>query len=497
MRCTGYKSNWCCNTLPAGCIISITLHYLTLSMRPPLLLLFVIFIVISAHAQVSKIDSFAQLLKQERKDSNKVTLLWRMAEQYQSFKPDTALQLAQQALLLAQRIKFTEGESRSLAMLATSQYLLGNYPKALNNYMLKLKIEEKRNSPRNYASALGNIGLMYILLGEYTNALGYLYRADSTLEAAGGKTKAELKYSIMINIGEAYYRMNMADSAGLYFKTAQAIANQTGDPFSLGAAMLGEANVQALKGNNETALQYYRPAFTYLNDGLNDEMLCEVTLGMAKVYEKTGQKDSAVFFGNMSFILAKKGRFLSRQLDAATFLSGYYKKQNVYDSAFAYIEQTVDLKDSIKGQEKTREAMIISNNEQLRQAELAEQKLREKETRFQQLQLLVIAICIPIFFLVTLIISRIKIHVTIIKFMGIISLLFLFEYLTLLLHPMVADFTHHVPVLELLIFVSIAAGLIPLHHRLEHLLITKLTKGRSLLMGVKFKPKTVRFKIKK
>ncbi|MEI9958531.1 MAG: hypothetical protein WDM90_20000 [Ferruginibacter sp.] len=139
--------------------------------------------------------------------------------------------------------------------------------------------------------------------------------------------------------------------------------------------------------------------------------------------------------------------------------------------------------------------MIISNNEQLRQAELAEQKIRDKETRIQQLQLLVIAICIPVLFLLTLFISRIKIHSAIIKFMGIISLLFLFEFLTLLLHPMVADFTHHRPLIELLIFVTIAAGIIPLHHKLEHLLIEKLTKARHGMRS--FKPKSVKLKIKK
>jgi tetratricopeptide (TPR) repeat protein len=467
-------------------------------MRPVLFLLFLLNCTLCCNAQVSKIDSLTILLHTEKADSNRVTLLWKLAEQYQSFKPDTALQLAQQALFLAQRIKFTEGESRSLALLATSQYRLGNYPKALNNYMLKLKIEEKRNSPRNYASALSNIGLMYILLEEYPNALAYLYRADSTVEAADRKTKEELKYNITINIGEAYYRMHLPDSAGLYFKKALALANKTGDQFALGASMLGEANVLALKENNEEALQYYHPAFIYLNDGLNDEMLCEVTLGMAKVYEKLSRKDSAVFFGNLSFSMAEKDKFLSRQLDAANFLSDHFKKLKLYDSAFAYIEQTVALKDSIKGQEKTKEAMIISNNEQLRQVELAEQREREKEIRYQQLQLLVIAIFIPLFFLVTLFVSRIKTHVTIIKFMGIISLLLLFEYLTLFLHPAVADFTHHIPILELLIFVSLAAGLIPLHHRLEHLLIEKLTKGKHHHKADNnFRPKTVKLKIKK
>lgn len=134
-------------------------------MRPLLSICFVMLSSFFAHAQVSKIDSLSSLLVKEKIDTNRVTLLWKLAEQYQSIKPDTSLQLAQQGLLLAQRIKYVEGESRSLALLATSQYLLGNYPKALNNYMLKLKIEENRNSPRNYASALSNIGLMYILLG--------------------------------------------------------------------------------------------------------------------------------------------------------------------------------------------------------------------------------------------------------------------------------------------------------------------------------------------
>jgi tetratricopeptide (TPR) repeat protein len=449
------------------------------------------------HAQSPKIDSLSKLLLIETTDSNRVSLLWQLAEQYQPIKPDTALQLAQRGLLLAQRINFAEGESRSLAMLATSQYLLGNYPNALNNYMLKLKLEEKRNSPRNYASALSNIGLMYILLGEYQNALGYLHRADSTVEAAGGQAKSDLKYSITINTGEAWYRMKMADSAYWYFKKALTIAQQSGDPFSLGVAVLGEANVLALKEDNKPALQNYYSAFKYLNDGLNNEMLCEVTLGMAKLYEKLNNVDSAAYYGTRSFDLAEKGRFMSRQLDAANFLSGHFKKLQLYQPAFTYAEQAGVLKDSIEGQEKTRQSLIISNNEQLRQAELAEQKLREKETRSQQLQLLVIAVCIPLLFLFTLFISRIKIHPAIIKFMGIISLLSVFEFLTLLLHPLVADFTHHVPVLELLLFVIIAAGIIPLHHKLEHLLIEKLTKGKYEGSGHRIKIKTIRFKIKK
>ncbi len=442
-------------------------------------------------AQASKIELLSRLLAAEKTDSNKVTLLWQLAEQYQSFKPDTSLQMAQKALLLAQRIKFTEGESRSLALLATSQYLLGDYPKALNNYMLKLKIEEKRNSPRNYASALNNIGITYILLEEYTNALEYLYRADSIIDAAQGKTKEELKYNIEVNIGEAYYRMKIPDSASAYFNSALTLARFSRDSAAVGAAILGEANVLVLKNETYNALPYYRDAYSYLYRGSDIDILCEVSLGMAKAYQKLARNDSAVYFANMSYSLAEKSKFLSRQLDAALFLSGIYNRSQKYDSAFSYLEQVVQLKDSVKGHEKIKAAMILSINEKLRQQEITEQKIRDKETRFQQLQLLIIAICIPMLFLITLLVSHIKIHRKLITFMGIISLLFLFEFLTLLLHPVIAGFTHHIPIFELLIFVSIATLLVPAHHRLEHLLINKLTKRNEERNGSQITAKKI------
>src|SRR4051812_1740549 len=206
-------------------------------------------------AQKTKIAALTRLLSTEKIDSNRVTLLWQLAEQYQTFKPDTSLQLAQKALLLAERIRFTEGESHSLAILATSQYLLGDYPNALGNYMRRLKIEEKRNSTRNYASALNNIGITYILLEDYVNALEYLHRADSIVLVAGGKAKEELRYNIEINIGEAYYRMKIPDSASVYFNSAFTIANLSGDSAALAASILGEANVLALKNETQKALR--------------------------------------------------------------------------------------------------------------------------------------------------------------------------------------------------------------------------------------------------
>lgn len=438
--------------------------------------LFLMFCTITAAAQSVKIDSLKKLLKQPQADSDRVALLWRLAEQYEFFKPDTTIELAQKAQLLASHIKYTEGESRSYAIMATGHYLLGNYTASLNNYMQKLKIEEKRNSVRNYASALNNIGLIYILLSDYDKALNYLYKADSTVKAAGGAAKKELEFGILTNLGETFYKMKNTDSAKHYFSGALKKGIENENDFYRGVALLGLGNVLAAEGNNDAAMMNYRSALPFLNDGTNDDMLCENALGFANIFQKTAKPDSALRYARLAYNIARKDGFLSRELDAANFLTHFYKNKNKLDSAFVYMERTVMLQDSLKGQSKTRDAMIISTNEQIRQTEISEQKLREKESRLQQLEILAICIFIPIFFILTVAISKIRIHRNVVRFMGVVSLLMFFEFLILLLHPVIEELMHHNKIFELLVLVVLGAGLVPLHHKLEHILIEKLTK---------------------
>ncbi len=432
----------------------------------------------SVYAQFAKTDSLQKLLQTETTDSNRVTLLWKLAEQYQFFKPDTTILLAQEAQLLASRIKFIEGESKSFAIMATGQYLLGNYTASLNNYMQKLKIEEKRNSIRNYASALNNIGLMYILLADYKAALSYLYRADSIINAVGGLAKKDLQNNILTNLGETYYRMKRQDSAKHYFSKSLNIALLKNNIYMQGVAFLGLANVYASERNDSTALVNYRLALSILNDGTNNDMLCETALGFANVFQNNAQRDSAFHYAMLAYNVANRDGFLSRELDASNFLSHFYKNKNKLDSAFVYMEHAMMLQDSLKGQAKTREAMIISSNEQTRQAEIAAQNLLDKQTRLQQLQILAICLFIPTFLIITVAISRIRIHRNIVRFMGVVSLLLIFEFIILLLHPLVEKIMHHNKVYELLLLVCIGAGLVPLHHRLEHLVLEKLTKNK-------------------
>jgi tetratricopeptide (TPR) repeat protein len=441
-----------------------------------LFLFFILTVSTGAIAQKAKADSLARLLATEKEDTNRVTLLWRLASASSVYDPDTALVLSFQALSLAKKINYIEGESRATGILANTFMRIGNYPKALELNIEKLKIEEQRNKPHNLASVLMNIGIVYVMQEEYAKALEYYAKADSVIR----KHDVELlKFNIALNTGDAYDRLDNSDSAFVYYNRSLDIAKTGDNPDDIGISMTGLGHTYRKLGNYLESLLHYQTGIRYLQAAHDDETLCEAALGLAKLYEQINKFDSAGHYANLSLSIAKADGFLSKELDAAQFLTDHYKKIRDIDSAFSYVNYVRGLNDSVNSKDKIRESQVISSNEQFRQLELEEERTEQRKKRFQQLQMLLIAIFIPGFFLITLFLSRIDVPLKLIRLLGVLSLLFLFEYLTLLLHPTVARLTNHTPVFEILIFVGLAAILIPAHHRLEHWMIHKLIHSRT------------------
>ncbi len=442
-----------------------------------LLVLLTVFLIYSEPlaAQKPRADSLLRELEKENADSTRVTQLWHLASATSVFNPDTALTIGFEALSLARKINYTEGESRSNGILANTFFKIGNYTKALELNIEKLKIEEKRNVPGNLASVLMNIGIVYALQEEYPRALEYYRQADSIIQMYNVD---RLKYNIALNTGDTYDRLNQSDSAYRYFSLSLDLAREDGDGDLIGTSLTGLGHSYRKMGRFKESMENYEAAIGYLKAAGDDEMLCETTLGLARLFEDTKQYDSASHYAGLSLAVAKSGKFLSKELDAAEFLTEHYKKVRAIDSAFTYVDYVKSLNEELNSRDKIRESQVISSNEQYRQLELQEEKTREQKKRAQQLQMLLIAIFIPGIFLLTLFLSRVNVPVKLIRVMGVLSLLFLFEYLTLLLHPTVAELTHHTPVLEILIFVGLAAILIPMHHKLEHWLIHKLLHHR-------------------
>jgi len=447
------------------------------SLRTGLVLFAAIFLTLQGHSQKVKVDSLNRLLATEKTDTGRARLTWQIADAISRYSLDSALYFAQEGLYMARKIQNKEGESRSLGILANTFRKMGNYPRALELNFEKLKLEEKRQDPRNLSGVLMNIGIVYIFQEEYRLGLKYYWKADSVINKLD---VTEFKYNIALNIGDAYDRLNVSDSALIYFNKAlsEAKVKDKDRDFATGKSMIGLGHSFRKLGSYQQSQDYYRNGIAYSIAANDEENICEADLGLAKLFRLMKRNDSSDHYANQSLTVAKKGGFLSLELEAAEFMTEHFKTTRNVDSAFAFISYVQDLNDSVNSKDKIRQLQALSSDEQFRQRQLEEDRRNAQKERLQQLQLMLIAVFIPALFLITLLLSRVRIHTKAIRLLGVLSLLFLFEYLTLLLHPTVARLTNHSPVLEILIFVVIAAILIPTHHRLEHWLIRRLSHHR-------------------
>lgn len=427
----------------------------------------------SLQAQQSEADSLFTALRKAKTDTAKVDILYNLSHLYQNYKPDSALVFAQEAYFLSLRHDYLKGESWSLNQMAVAFSNLGNAPKALEYYLEQLKIEEKIGKAANIAIVYMDIALLYTGSKDFNKAIYYGRKADSIVTA---NTLDVYAPYTLLNLGDAYEKADQLDSA-LYFTNLcyeKSLAAQ--NRMLVGTALNNLGNIYLKKGDLRGAMVNYRTGIPFLEETKDNRTYTETLIGLARIYDQQKQRDSAVHYARMSFNLALQNQFPERMMLASSFLKDLYKATGKTDSAFVYQETMLLLKDSLESQKKIQEFQNLTLQEQLRQQEIAQLKLKEKKDRKIQLQLLLIGLMIPAFFLASVVLSRRKVNKRIIELSGIISILLFFEYITLLLHPFVKEITHHNPLLEIVIFVGIAAIITPAHHRFQHWLIQKLTR---------------------
>ena len=124
-----------------------------------------------------------------------------------------------------------------------------------------------------------------------------------------------------------------------------------------------------------------------------------------------------------------------------------------------------------------QQAQLMGVEEESRQKHLKMAEEQEAEAHKENLQYIFIALGIIAFFMIFILFSRKHISNTkVIEFLSVVSLLIVFEFLNLLVHPILEKITHHSPLFMLLSLVALASLLIPVHHKLEHWAVNQLVE---------------------
>ena len=452
-------------------------------MKKILLFIGIIVYCFPAFSQNRTVDSLNFLLKYVRSDTDKVKLLNNLAIEYQYSSPDSSYLYSQKAFKISTQENFLIGISRSANIIGNVYSDAGNYPKALEYYIIKLKIDEKRNNPDALAVANMTIANVHHREKKYDKALFYAFYADSIIDA---NNITRLKLYSLLNLGDMFEKSGKILSALDYTQKAYALSLKEKNIAFEGSALNNLGNIYSKLGKTTQAIQNYRAAIPLLEAEKDDGFLAESSLGLAKQYFQISKFDSTEYFGMRSYELSKKNGFLNKQLNASVFLTGFYKSKNDINKAFTFQEEVLSLKDTIFSNERIAKLQLLSMEEDLRQKEIAEKKLEEIQDRKIKLQYLTIGLLLPVLMFITLYLSNKRIKPKYIEFLGVVSLLLMFEFIMILLHPFIVRITNHMPLYQLMIFALIASVLTPLHHKIESWLLKMLTKkGKISLLRIR------------
>ncbi|NCD68117.1 tetratricopeptide repeat protein [Mucilaginibacter agri] len=418
--------------------------------------------------------AFAQIIKQDSHkfsdDTATVESLRNKSRKLQSSRPDSALIYAEQGLSLSRKIGFKIGEGNCLNRLGVLFWKNGRYDRALSFLLSSLKLREEINDRLGVLKSLNDIGIIYADQGDNVKALTYHFKAKAVAESLHDKKRLSI---VLSNIGNCYLKLNKIESALSYELQAYAIQHQLNDRASMPntLSILGDINYKL--GNIPMALEYYRLSIPYAIENDDQSAIVDTYNSMAKLFNKTNQADSSLYYALNALKTAKSAAYAEGIYNSSNILTEHYQGKNEH-LELTYYKQAVAAKDTMFNAQKIKEVQILSFNEAERQHDLEEERQHENEQRLINLQLIGIAIFIPMFFLCMLLLSKSRVHRRVIEFMSVLSLLMFFEFVTLLIHPLVLLISNHLPAVELLILVILAAILAPIHHNLTHWLREKL-----------------------
>jgi len=140
-------------------------------------------------------DSLFTLLKTAPADTHRVTLLTDYAWEINESETDQAEAKIQEAINLAQKLDFKQGEATAWNGLGVVEEIRGNYKGAVAHYEIAMAIRQGVGDQRGIASSHANLGNAYKSLGELPTAIGHYRESLAVYEDLGDTERMARAYS--------------------------------------------------------------------------------------------------------------------------------------------------------------------------------------------------------------------------------------------------------------------------------------------------------------
>ena len=344
-------------------------------------------------------DSLRRVFQETKNDTLKMSVSKDLARYYLNNR-DSSIYFTQQQLALAKLLNQKLWEASALDMSSYLAYDRGDYPNSLKLSFEALAIAEDESCEKNiYAitkfSKDGDAhkARLYILVGIYeqfaflydnskNNEKTFLNYGKATQIAESINDQIDLS-NINMNIGKIYLEADKLDSALIFEK--KALGNSMAGDFKYyrGYILIQIGQIYLQQKNYAEAKKYFLQSFKISGEenALKDE--ADAYNSLSTLYAETNQLDSSLFYAKKALkncLIAGDKNEITRSYDK---LFSTYKLLGNTDSAFAYLQLSKTLNDSLNSasQDKINQYQNLNVNTQLDLQEKEKEKILNENKR--------------------------------------------------------------------------------------------------------------------
>jgi len=340
--------------------------------------------------------------------------------------------------------------------------------KMLANYKTNKQIDEQLNT-------LYAIGDNYREAKKYNAAKGVF---DAMGKLADSVKNAKEKTNSSIGYLNTILDSDEKDKALEYLKNhpdISAVFQKIGMAYMLD---YGYANVYQRLEKKDSAAYYYEKALGPIEAKASIFQQMDFYAKYAYHLYTVGNYNKAIAFLTKAKYYADSTKNSTMALSVVDYLDSCHQKIGDYKSAFSYASLKNKIKAELDEKSKAKDLLTLEIDTENKRAERQAKEEAEETIKRHNWQYMAIIIAIISLFSLLAVLGVFNVSVRLVKALGFISFIFLFEFLILIADTWIHHATHGEPWKVLAIKVVLIALLMPLHHWLEHKAIHFITTRR-------------------
>ncbi|PNW29158.1 tetratricopeptide repeat-containing sensor histidine kinase [Formosa algae] len=287
------------------------------------------------------------------------------------------------AITLLKKLEIEKGLAACYNIIATAYKNLGEYPKAIDNFMECLRYSEQTNNKVQEANAYQNIATLYLLQKKYKKSAENLDRAANLYREIGDDDGV---LTTLFNFANIQKEEGKFDEARKHYNTVLGYREKEGNKAVVAYVNINLSQMLVEEGKCEEAVVALKKTLALLEElkfnsditiVLNDLGLCET---------KLGHTSSAIRYFQRALAIGEEQSLSRYKSDIYKNLAQLYQEEQNYEKALEYYQKGVT---SVAEQNTLDKEKYVANIQERYETQLKEARIQllEKEQKLSEAEL--------------------------------------------------------------------------------------------------------------